>query len=66
MDKYMDGMKHGGKAKKKGIKAEGKAAKMRMDKPMKRATGGVVESTDNGVTPSSPFAGDSPMRGGNK
>lgn len=50
------------KGKKKEVKAEGKMAKERLDKPMKRATGGVIESTDNGVTPSSPFAAGSPMR----
>lgn len=66
-DKDDDGMKRGGKAKKKGIKAEGKAAKMRMDKPMKRATGGkVMESTDTGITPSSPLSASSPQRGGKK
>lgn len=53
------------KSKKKAeVKAEGKMPKMRMDKPMKKATGGVIESTDNGVTPSSPFAAGSPQLGG--
>ncbi len=63
-----DGMKRGGKAKakKKEVKADGHKAKMRLDKPGKFATGGVIESTDNGVTPSSPFASGSPMRGGKK
>ncbi len=58
-----DGMKRGGKAKKKSVKAEGGKAKMRLDRPMKKATGGAIDSTDAGVTPSSPFAQDSPQRG---
>lgn len=56
------GMKRGGKAKKKMAKAEGGKAKMRLDRPMKKATGGAVDSTDAGVTPSSPFATGSPQR----
>ena len=55
-------MKHGGKAKKE-VKAEGEKAKMRLDKPMKRATGGrTLDTTDAGVSPSSPFAQGSPQR----
>lgn len=57
------GMKRGGKAKKKMAKADGGKAKARLDKPMKRATGGsVLDSTNDGVTPSSPMAIGSPQR----
>lgn len=54
-------MKKGKKGKKE-VKAEGAKAKMRLDKPMKKATGGAVDSTDAGVSPSSPFAVGSPQR----
>ncbi len=58
-----DGMKRGGKAKKKSVKAEGKMAKMRLDKPKKYAEGGsVLDTTNAGVSPSRPFAESSPMR----
>lgn len=61
------GMKKGGKVKKKMAKAEGGKSKMRLDKPMKRADGGsVLDVTNDGVSPSSPFAIGSPMRGGKK
>lgn len=60
-DKDMDGMKKGGKVK-KAVKAEGMKAKMRLDKPAKKATGGAIDSTDSGITPSSPFATGSPQR----
>ena len=63
-------MKKGGKAKKfkRGgaakheMKAEGHASKKHMGKPAKKASGGSVDSTDAGVTPSKPFAVGSPMR----
>ena len=67
----VDGMKHGGKAKKHmkhggkakhEMKAEGHKAKMHMGKPAKKASGGAIDSTDSGVTPSKPFAVGSPMR----
>lgn len=59
------GMKRGGKAKKKMAKVEGGKAKMRLDKPMKKATGGsVLDTTNSGITPSSPMAIGSPQRGG--
>ncbi len=66
-----DGMKHGGKAKKfkfggkikKEMKAEGGKAKSHMGKPAKKADGGVaLDTTNDGVTPSRPFAVGSPMR----
>ena len=65
-----DGMKRGGKAKKfksggkvkKEIKAEGGKAKAHMGKPAKKASGGSIDSTDEGVTPSRPFAIGSPQR----
>lgn len=57
------GMKRGGKAKKKSVKAEGGKAKMRLDRPKKYASGGSIDATDAGVTPSSPFAESSPQRG---
>ncbi len=57
------GMKRGGKAKKKSVKAEGKMAKTRLDKPKKYAEGGsVLDTTNAGVSPSRPFAESSPMR----
>lgn len=62
-------MKHGGKAKfarggraKHEMKAEGHAAKHHMGKPAKKASGGSIDSTDEGVTPSRPFAIGSPQR----
>lgn len=61
----MDAMKKGGKVKKhkKEMKTEGKAMKMHMGKPMKKADGGqVLDSTNSGVTPSSPMAIGSPQR----
>lgn len=67
--KAKEKMKHGGKAKfarggkaKHEMKAEGHAAKHHMGKPAKKASGGQVDSTDEGVTPSRPFAVGSPQR----
>lgn len=51
-----------GKKGKKMAKVEGAKAKMRLDKPAKKATGGAVDSTDAGVSPSSPLAVGSPQR----
>ncbi len=51
-----------GKKGKKSVKAEGMKAKMRLDKPMKKATGGAVDTTDAGVSPSNPLASGSPQR----
>lgn len=65
-------MKRGGNAKmkskksKKHMKPEGNKTKARLDRPMKKAAGGAVDSTDAGVTPSSPFAVGSPQRGSKK
>lgn len=65
-------MKRGGDAKmkakksKKNMKPEGHKSKARLDRPAKKATGGAVDSTDAGVTPSSPFAVGSPQRGSKK
>ena len=56
------GMKKGGKVKKKSVKAEGGKAKARLDRPIKRASGGSVDTTDAGVSPSNPMAQDSPQR----
>lgn len=60
-------MKKGGKVKKKSMKVEGGKMKSRLDKPAKKAAGGsVLDSTNSGITPSSPFAIGSPQRKGDK
>lgn len=64
-DGMTDGMKKGGKVKKKSMKVEGDKMKKRLDKPARKASGGQVTNdiaTDKGVSPTSPMAADSPQR----
>lgn len=49
------GMKKGGKVK-KSMKAEGAKSKARLDKPARKANGGKIDQTDDGVGPNSPMA----------